>query len=301
MLKYRSLTLEEHFIQYLKTGKCTKRKIRNYINQGLDILGYPYIVYAIYSNCHKRIIEFLLDIHVDPYINDFYISGCNAFSSAIRTQRIDIIELLIKKGIDLNQKLETGQTPFHIACLQGNVDIVKYLIKNGANIHLSDKNNNTPLHLAVKANHANIVKYLLDCKANPNCVNKENNSPLFLVQSCEIAIILIRYGANVNHRNYNNDTPLHKIVKFKSHTIIKILLNHHANPLIINKQKRTPIDIAKYHECKSVNNCNKDKLSGVLLQYSIIVKKKYSIMLNKILNKNNQDLLLHKMIYQYLF
>lgn len=295
-----SLTLEEHFLQYLRmeSGPCTKRKIRHYIQQGLDIEAYPFLVYAIYANCSKRIIELLLDLKADPYMEDHYAPGNNALSSAIRAHRIDIVEMLIKHGVDPNKLMETGQSPFHIACLQGNQIILQYLLTNGGNVHMCDNSLNTPLHLAVKSNHEYIAFILLNHGANVNALNLSLNTPLFLTHNNDLAEILIKFGADVNHRNNNGDTPLHRLVKHKSIKLVKLLLNHHANPLLMNKQGRTPIDIAKYHQEQTTNNTH---MSDILLQYSLVVKEKYNILIDSILIKTKQEINLNDIIFNFIF
>lgn len=295
------LTLEEHFLQYIRmnNGYCTKRKIRNYIERGLDIKAYPFIVYAIYAQCSKRIIEHLLDFGADPYMEDLYSPGNNALSSSIRSRRFDLVELFIKNDIDCNKIMQSGQSPFHIACYQGNNIIMQYLLANKGNVHMCDRELNTPLHLAVKSNHEYIVYLLLNHGANPNALNLSLNTPIFLGYNIDIVQILINYGADVNHRNSNGDTPLHRLVKYNSTSLIKLLLNYHANPLLLNNQGRTPIDITKYHQEKNIKKNN--NMSDILLKYSYVVKQKYKKLINNILIKNNQELQLKDIILNFIF
>ncbi len=293
-----ALTLEEQFLQYLRSDSCTKRKIRQFILNGLDVEAYPFLVYAIYANAPKKIIEFLIDLKADPYLEDHYLPGCNALSAAIRANRVDVVEILIKHGVDPNKMMDTGQSPFHIACLQGNQVIVQYLLANNANALMCDKALNTPLHLAVKANHEYIASMLLNHGANANSCNGNLNTPLFFTYNIDVAQLLLDYGADVNHRNDNGDTPLHRLVKHKSNSLVKLLLNYHANPLLNNKQGRTAIDIAKYHEAKRENDT---RMSDVLFQYSLVVKKKYNVIIQQILTKTKQEAYLQETIFDFIF
>lgn len=296
-----SLTLEEHFLRYIHTteGLCTKRKIRNYIYQGLDIQAYPFLVHAIHANCSKRVIELLLDLGADPYMEDFYMTGNNAMVAAIRTQRPDIVAIFVKYDVDINKITGAGQSPFHITCLQGNTIILQYLLANGGNVHICDQNLNTPLHLAVKANHHDIAGILLNHGANPNAMNITMNTPLFSTNSIQLAELLLVHGADVNHRNINGDTPLHRLVKHKSTKLVKLLLDHHANPLLSNNQGRNAIDIAKYHENNKIDE--NSNMSGVLLQYSAEVKLKYHRLIYEILVNKQQETGLQNTIFDYIF
>ena len=47
-----------------------------------------------------------------------------------KTVHLDVVECLVNAGADLNmeQPMEKGLTPLHMASRKGHVDIVKYLI-----------------------------------------------------------------------------------------------------------------------------------------------------------------------------
>ena len=82
--------------------------------------------------------------------------------------------------------------------------------------------------------------------------------------------------------------------------MIKLLLNYHANPLLINNQGRTPIDIAKYHENNSLIS-KPEKISNILLEYSSIVKEKYNKLIKQILIKTKQEVILNDIIFDFIF
>lgn len=51
--------------------------------------------------------------------------------------------------------------------------MVELLLKKGANVNLSDKTENTPLHWASQNGSADVVQHLLNAHANPNCTNNK--------------------------------------------------------------------------------------------------------------------------------
>ena len=62
---------------------------------------------------------------------------------------------------DVNQKDRyIGYTPLHYSAWNGDIDIAELLIVKGANLNARDKRNNTPLDVAVKANKIKIASYL---------------------------------------------------------------------------------------------------------------------------------------------
>jgi len=69
---------------------------------------------------------------------------------AAQLNQVDIGELLIDLGADINAKGRHNWTPLHIAAYEGSVDIAHILIRKGADINAGDENNCTPLFFAVR-------------------------------------------------------------------------------------------------------------------------------------------------------
>ena len=78
------------------------------------------------------------------------------------------LELLISKFLDVNQRNDKGETPLHLACLNGNQQSAKLLLSNFAFINARDLAKNTPLmHLATKKNpEVCFIRFLLEMKAD---------------------------------------------------------------------------------------------------------------------------------------
>ena len=49
---------------------------------------------------------------------------------------IDLVELLLERGMDINARNASNQTPLYRAAAQGNVDVVLLLIEWGIGIHV---------------------------------------------------------------------------------------------------------------------------------------------------------------------
>ena len=58
----------------------------------------------------------------------------------------DLVEYLIKEGVNVNPKNKSGDTPLHKAACWGNVEIFKLLVNNNANINEKNSYEDTPLH-----------------------------------------------------------------------------------------------------------------------------------------------------------
>jgi len=91
--------------------------------------------------------------------NDFKVYPIH---SACANSHLEIIELLISHGADINVKQQRGVSPLHSAAHNGNLAIVKLLIENGADKESIMDSGQTPKDMAREENHVEIVDFLLN-------------------------------------------------------------------------------------------------------------------------------------------
>ncbi len=80
----------------------------------------------------------------------------------------NLVQYLIKKGVDLNQISDDGVPLLTMAVENNRPKIVSILLQAGANPNIQDPSGNTPLHEAVNKNNHEIIKMLLNAGANKN-------------------------------------------------------------------------------------------------------------------------------------
>lgn len=85
-------------------------------------------------------------------------NDCTPLMEAASAGHVDIIELLLKHGADVNAQSSTGNTPLMYACAGGHVAAVKLLLSNGANVEDHNENGHTPLMEAASAGHVAVAK-----------------------------------------------------------------------------------------------------------------------------------------------
>jgi ankyrin repeat protein len=74
----------------------------------------------------------------------------------------NIVQLLIQKGIDVNQKVKlSGQNALHFASREGHKEIVELLIQKRIDINETDNNGESALHKASKNGHQHVVEFLI--------------------------------------------------------------------------------------------------------------------------------------------
>ena len=112
----------------------------------------------------------LLQQGADPNFVNFESS---TLISSIKSGSIEMVKLLIKYGVNVNQKgnsydhreknfwIINNRTPLMAASNLGNLQIVKLLVEAGADINSRDDNGYTSLHHAAYMNNSNILEYLV--------------------------------------------------------------------------------------------------------------------------------------------
>jgi len=91
------------------------------------------------------------------------------------------------------------------------------------------------------------VEQLLSQGVDPDSTDEESLTPL--MYACDrgysdITIALLSHGAKLNIQDNNGDTALHYAVQDDNLLLIDLLLNKGADPLILNKDGESVIDVA---------------------------------------------------------
>lgn len=129
-------------------------------------------------------------------------------------ERKDAVGMLIKKGVDVNEKNAVEYTPLMVSVNARKKDVVEVLLDNGAKPDIIDPYGRTTLHTAVILGPVEIVKELLEHGADVNNEGPDGWSPLHRAirsrtpnyakkEYDRISIVktLIEYGVDVNARN----------------------------------------------------------------------------------------------------
>lgn len=102
----------------------------------------------------------------------------------IKEGNLEKFKSLIQSDPTIINKIvnEEGDTPLHIACLEEKIDLVELLIKRGADINASNKSGLSPLHYA--STNSSVLSLLLKKKKlNVNSTCKSGNTILHHVAS----------------------------------------------------------------------------------------------------------------------
>ena len=86
---------------------------------------------------------------------------------AAASGNIPIIELLLRRGEDVNHRNRDGWSAIHWAAEEGHLEIVDRLLNAGANPNAVSSYGTSPLHCAANGGHVSIVDLLLLQQADP--------------------------------------------------------------------------------------------------------------------------------------
>ena len=83
-------------------------------------------------------------------------------------QESTVLLFLLNDNYDIKQINKDGQTCLHHACIDGYMDVVNLLISKGIDIFINDNKDKTALEYAFENNHIDIAKKLLDIGLKTN-------------------------------------------------------------------------------------------------------------------------------------
>ena len=87
------------------------------------------------------------------------------------------VQAELDKGVDVNAS-GNGQSPLHLAAIMGHVEVAELLIARGADLEGTDKHGNTPLHYTAHRGSKETAKLLITKGADLNVKRDDGNTPL---------------------------------------------------------------------------------------------------------------------------
>ena len=125
-------------------------------------------------------------------------------------------------------------TPLHSAARCGDLEMVQVLLDCGVDINSQSESRNTPLDYGSQDGHRNdarVARLLIAHGADPNARNMRGYTPLHRASEygrIEIVRLLIEHGANVEVKDDEGRTPLDVATSQQHEDIINLLSEHLA-------------------------------------------------------------------------
>lgn len=165
------------------------------------------------------------------YLNKEDYNGNNALHLAILHNNIDIVDVLINAGIDLNEPNDYGKYPLILSIKEGYPDLAKKLIDSGAKVRISDNRDITPLILSIQNEYLDLAEKLIDSGAKVRITDNRDHTPLMWASKkgyAELAKKLIDNNANVYEKYYRSSSSINSLdmaAYFGNSGVVKQIIN----------------------------------------------------------------------------
>ncbi len=236
-----------------------------------DTLNRP--LNAAVENQQEDVVRYLLDVGASP--NEQKPSGF-PLSTAAEEGHADIAKQLIEHGSNMRSSDNETRTPLMKAARKGHIDVVHVLLEHGAEPDRVNEEHGPALASAIEESRLKSVQYLLEHGADPNIRTESGYS--LLIQSTAMddpgmtSIIneLIAHGADVNVKDWSNETPLHNVLQNGNLKNVPGLTEHlleaGAKVNVRTDDGNTPLMTAAAHR-------NNKKIAEMLIEQGADVQK----------------------------
>ncbi|XP_068094586.1 ankyrin repeat and SOCS box protein 4 isoform X2 [Hyperolius riggenbachi] len=177
-------------------------------------------------------------------------NGKTPLHVACEVANVDCVKILIDHGAKLNAFSMSGHAPLHYCKTKEAVKCAKELVWAGANINLQsiDDTEETPLHTAARVGIPELVDFYINHGAEVDSENATLETPLataaywalnlkeqtYSQKHHLICRILLDYFAEVNARDIDRKTPLHKAAWNCDHVLMHMMLEAGAEPNLMD-------------------------------------------------------------------
>lgn len=259
----------------------------NYNVNMQDETGKTLLHYAVIGSAHD-VIDILLKKGANVNLLD------NELESPIfdcaRKGKLEIAKSLIISHAQLNKPNKKGEYLIHLAATKGNKTFIQLLVENKSLTNIKTEAGLYPVHYAILAGHIDIIKYILGVSHQSfNLIDQSNNTLLhYAAQTTNDLLIyfLISEGINPNLLNNKYETPLFNAARFGTKETVLALLANDAYIDLFNIRGEAPIDVALIY--------NKYDIETALINYKMLPKyerltRRQSLALS-VLNREFSDL-----------
>ncbi|KAG8443120.1 hypothetical protein GDO86_011799 [Hymenochirus boettgeri] len=177
-------------------------------------------------------------------------NGKTPLHVACEIGNLECVKTLIKYGAKLNSFSVSGLTPLHHCTTKESIGCAKELVWTGANVNLQTNNEieETPLHTVCRFGIPELVAFYINTGAVVDSVNAYLETPLATTAYWALNIkeqkysskhhlicrMLLDYNADVNSRDEDFKSPLHKAAWNCDHVLIHMMLEAGAEANIMD-------------------------------------------------------------------
>ena len=153
--------------------------------------------------------------------------------AALAGRHFELAELLHRNGSSVDLRGHNRNSPLHSAVRYGDLEMTQVLLDYGLDVNLQNEIGTTPLGLATYGDFKDprVIQLVLDHGADPNARRWNNITALHQASELgriEIVRLLVERGARVEVEDDEGRTPLDVASGERRDEILKLLLEHRA-------------------------------------------------------------------------
>ncbi len=150
-----------------------------------------------------------------------------ALNTAIATGHLDVTEVLLNAGADINRAVRGDATPLIEAIRHGHSDVAELLLDRGADAMQTVRGDGSPLIAAARTGNTAMASKLIALGANPEQEVSGDETPLFhasTIGNVKLLRLLIDNGVDVNQTFDGDGTALIIAVRNGHQAAAEVLL-----------------------------------------------------------------------------
>jgi ankyrin repeat protein len=180
------------------------------------------------------------------------------FFSAVKRDDVSAVRQLAQRGFDLNTRSEEGEHALFLALRDDAPGVSAFLLGQAkVQVEARTPKDESPLMMAALKGNLEAARRLIARQAE---VNKPGWAPLHYaatntdVVSLSMVRLLLEHHAYIDAESPNGTTPLMMAAHYGHPSVVKLLLEEGADPLLKNQQGLSAIDFANRAQRADVAN-----------------------------------------------
>ncbi|KAH8834272.1 hypothetical protein DL96DRAFT_1810582 [Flagelloscypha sp. PMI_526] len=181
---------------------------------------------------------------------DYCGNSGSALHAASQAGNLEVIQLLLKKGADVNATGGGNGTALHIASQYGNMEVVEFLVKHGADINAIGGKYGTALQAVAKWGNLKVTQLLVKKGADVNAIGGKYGTALQAAThngNLEVAYFLVENGADDSTMGGEYGTALQAVAKWGSLEVVRHLVEKGADVKAMGGKYGTALQAAAHY------------------------------------------------------
>lgn len=137
----------------------------------------------------------------DPQLLEKDIHGTPLLCFVASEGLLDLVNVLLQRGANIESLTRDGRTPLHLASKNGDIELTRLLCKEGANLEAVSAQGEKPLWISANCGHEHIARVLIGSGSDPDSLNsKTRTTALFEAvkgDNASLVEFLLEKGAHV--------------------------------------------------------------------------------------------------------